>query len=475
MRTEHDSISVVSIPDTAYWGSQTQRAIDNFHVSSIPESAHPELIRAYALVQLAAVEENLSRGWMPGWKHDLIAWACMSLSAITSDRDSDGRRWMDQFPVDVLQGGAGTSLNMNVNEVIANLALEHGGWPRGSYGVVSPVDDVNMSQSTNDTYPTALRIALAWKLHDLERVITTVVEDLDRIAGRHENAVTIGRTQLQDAVPITYGRIFSAYARQLEGDEHRVAGVVEELRAIPLGGTAVGTGINAPAGYAEGTVKRLAGLTNLALTPSVDPVADMTDMGVMIDASNAMRVIATHLRKLADDMRLLASGPRAGLGEVILPAVQAGSSIMPGKVNPVIMESIDQVVFTVNGLDHTIMDAAQAGQLQLNAFEPVIAHSLLDEESVLEHGMIMLSGKALHELTVREDVGRRYAGSSLTLATFLNTTLGYDTAARIAHSASMSGRTIIEELVEEGVSIPEALRKYDFDDRDDGPDEVKAS
>ena len=392
MRTEHDSMGDVDIADTAYWGPQTQRVIGNFRVTGIPVSIHPESVKAYALVKLAAVDENLSQCKIEGWKHDLIAWACRLVSTITNDRESDGRKWMDQFPVDVLQGGAGTSLNMNLNEVIANLALEHGGWPRGSYGVISPVDDVNMSQSTNDTYTTAIRIALAWKLNDLDSVIMTIVEDLERLSERYKDSVTIGRTQLQDAVPITWGRVFGAYAHQLDGDTSRVSRVIGDLMRVPLGGTAVGTGLNSPEGYAEGVVGRLAGRAGLPLIPSADPIADMTDMSTMIDASNVMRILATHLRKLADDMRLLASGPRAGLGEIVLPEVQAGSSIMPGKVDPVIMESIDQVVLTVNGHDHTIMDAAQAGQLQFNAFEPVIAHGLLEEESILERGMTMLSG-----------------------------------------------------------------------------------
>jgi aspartate ammonia-lyase len=440
LRTEHDSIGKIRVSDKVYWGPSTQRAISNFPVTGVPISKYRSFIRSYAEVKLACAQANHDLDLITDDQYDLISRACHAIM--------DGKH-AEQFPVDVLQGGAGTSTNMNLNEVIANLALEYGGYPRGSYGVIHPNDVVNKSQSTNDTYPTALSIAVMKALSALDTSLEALITTLDGLASRYKDDPALGRTQLQDAVPFTYGAEFKAWADQIRGDHAAIPALAAVLSAVSLGGTAIGTGVNAAPGFGDLAVKHLGEITGLHLTSAANRIAAMTDMSPWLSASAFMRTLAVHLNKIADDLRLLASGPNAGLNEICLPAMQAGSSIMPGKVNPVIMESVNQAAFTVYGLDTMVTSAASRGQLQLNAFEPLIMHALLDGLGLLASAMDMMRTRAMTGLTVQVDNGAAYVEMSSTMSTFLVPVIGYEAAVGIAMRAAAAHRTIRAELMAE--------------------------
>ena len=432
-RQEHDCLGTMMIPSQAYWGIHTYRAISNFPLGSARVSDHPELITAYATVKHACAQANSDLGLLDKGTADAIMAAC---------RELEEGRLRDQFPVDVLQGGAGTSTNMNVNEVIANRALEISGHRRGEYRFIHPNDHVNMSQSTNDTYPAACRIAIVTALTPLIKETTRLALSFHDLADKHINDVTMGRTQLQDAVPMTFGQEFHAFASFLKSDARTLAAQISSLCVVNLGATAVGTGICADARFRESAIRDLRTISGLPIAAAPDPVAAITDMSDFVTASSSIRNLAIHLKKAADDLRLLNSGPRAGLNDLDVPARQAGSSIMPGKINPVIPESIDQCCFTVLGMDATVCAAAGSGQLQLNAFEPVIIHAILSSMHLLTNAMVMFRTLCVDGITVNVEGGRRHALSSPALSTALNPVIGYEASLAIAAQATDSGRQV---------------------------------
>ncbi|NEG96201.1 aspartate ammonia-lyase [Bifidobacterium sp. SMB2] len=443
-RLEHDCIGSLEVPAKAYWGIHTARALENFQVSNIPDSTHPQLIKAYATIKRACVTANEELGLIPGVQAGAIRQACMEI---------EGGRWMNQFPVDVFQGGAGTSTNMNMNEVIANRALELAGHKKGDYEFIHPNDDVNKSQSTNDTYPAACKLALIDALGPLAQSTDRLARAFHRLADRHANDVTVGRTQLQDAVPMTYGQQFHAFASFLKSDIAQFERLVPRLAVLNLGATAIGTGICANVDFRASATRHLAKMTGLPITAAPDPVAAVTDMSVYVAVSSAVKNLAIHLKKAADDLRLLNSGPNSGFNDINVPARQAGSSIMPGKVNPVIPECVNQCVFSVFGMDTTVQWAASEGQLQLNAFDPVIIHSLLSGMELITRVMDVFREECVNGITVNVEVGRRYAETTPSIAASLNEAIGYDDAVEIAKEAEASGRTV-REVAGEKTSLP---------------------
>lgn len=450
VRIEQDCIGKIPVPANAYWGIHTQRAIENFPISGTPVSHHPELIKAYALIKQACARANADLGGITHTQAKLIDEAC---------RDVFSGKFDDQFPVDVLQGGAGTSTNMNMNEVIANRALELGGFRKGDYATIHPNDTVNKSQSTNDTYPAACRLALIFALRDLHRSAQALSRSFLALSHRTARLVKLGRTQLQDAVPMTFGQEFGAFHTVLENDLHAINEATENLAVVNLGGTAIGTGICADARFRSCVTKHLRYVSGIGITDANDAIAATSDMGDFVDTSSTLKRLAVHLGKIANDIRLLTSGPQAGLAEIHIPARQAGSSIMPGKINPVIPECVNQSVFTVMGMDTTVAFAAEAGQLQLNAFEPVIIHSLLDGITILAHAMDTLRTNCVDGITVNAHAGQQRAENSASLATSLNTYVGYEEAVRLAKTALAEQRSVHDIAVDEG-----HIRKEILDD-----------
>lgn len=442
-RTEHDSLGEIAVPAAAYWGAQTARAIQNFPISKQHLRDVPALIRALALVKQAAAIANAEVGRLPAEKRDAIVAAATRIATGAFDAE---------FPIDVIQGGAGTSTNMNMNEVIANLGLEIMGHGRGAYAHLHPNDDVNLGQSTNDAYPTAVRLALLLSVGPLSAALGRLA---DAFAARGEafaDIVKLGRTQLQDAVPMTLGQELGAYAFTIREDIARLAEASLLLREINLGGTAIGTGINADPGYAALAVVQLSNLSGIGLIPSANLIEASWDMGGFVMFSGVLKRIASKLSKIANDLRLLSSGPRGGIGEIALPAVQPGSSIMPGKINPVIPEVVSQVCFQVIGYDVAITMAAEAGQLQLNAFEPLIAANLLSALDLLTNAADTFATRCVEGIEARPEVCARHLEASVGSATALVPLLGYETAARIAKTALATGRTVRELAIAEGLS-----------------------
>ena len=443
-RLEHDCIGQMEVPANVYWGIHTQRAIGNFPVSGITDSQHPELIRAYATVKRACAIANEELGLIDPAKAEAIRAACLEIEA---------GKLADQFPVDVMQGGAGTSSNMNMNEVIANRALEIAGRQRGDYTYIHPNDDVNKSQSTNDTYPAACKLALIDAIGPLAESTKKLAKAFHDLADKHINDVTIGRTQLQDAVPMTYGQEFHAFATLLKSDLAAFDRVVPLLAQLNLGATAIGTGICADLRFRKSAIKHLAQITGLPVTAAPDPVAAMTDMGAYVATSAAIKSLAVHLKKAADDLRLLNSGPRCGFNDLNVPARQAGSSIMPAKVNPVIPECVNQCCFTIFGMDVTVNWAVAEGQLQLNAFDPVMVHELLTGMALLTHAMETFRVNCVEGIEINADLGRSYAQSSPSISAALNHYIGYEHAADIAAEAVHTGRTV-REVAGERTDLP---------------------
>ena len=455
-RIEHDCIGSAAVPANAYWGIHTLRAISNFPVSGITVSDHPEIIHAYGNVKRACARANRELGGIDAYQAELVDRACADVIAGKLD---------DQFPIDVLQGGAGTSTNMNVNEVIANRALELGHYPRGEYEIIHPNDTVNKSQSTNDSYPAAARLALIDASRGLIDSTRKLAASFSSLSQRTMTAVTIGRTQLQDAVPMTFGQEFGAFATQLGSDAAMLERQHEPLSAVNLGGTAIGTGICAGVRFRELGGKHLAKLTGLPIRPAADPVGATSDVSDFVTLSGVIKRTALHLGKIANDLRLLASGRRAGRAEIKLPGRQAGSSIMPAKVNPVIPECVNQTVFMVMGMDTTVSYAAEAGQLQLNAFEPVMLHALLDGMHMLGRAMDTLRERCVNGIKVNKEVGLEEAKRSSSLATSLIDYVGYEKAVQIAKDALAKGITVRAAADRDG-SIRPGIRDSILEPRD---------
>jgi len=448
VRIEHDLLGDREVPAAAYYGVHTLRACENFPITGITIAAYPDLIRALAQIKKAAAEANRQLGLLDARRCDAIVAACREVI--------DGR-WHDQFVVDVIQGGAGTSTNMNANEVIANRALELLGYARGEYAHLHPNEHVNMSQSTNDVYPTALKLATYVGIFRLVDAMAYLRKAFERKADEFADVLKMGRTQLQDAVPMTLGQEFSTYAVMLGEDEERLKEAALLIREINLGATAIGTGINAHPEYAPLVCRRLAEISGVPVVTSPNLIEATQDCGSFVQLSGVLKRVAVKLSKVCNDLRLLSSGPRAGLGEINLPARQAGSSIMPGKVNPVIPEVVNQIAFEIIGNDLTVSFAAEAGQLQLNAFEPIIAHSLFKSVLHLSNGCRVLADHCVSGITANRDLLRASVERSIGIVTALNPYIGYANATEVAAEAFRSGRGVAEIVLDRGLMSADQL------------------
>ena len=441
VRVEHDLLGDREIPAAAYWGVHTLRAVENFPISGRPIGLWPELVRALALVKHAAAQTNYELGLLDEAKAKLVIAACREIAAGSLH---------DQFVVDTIQGGAGTSTNMNANEVIANRALELAGREKGDYAFLHPIEHVNMGQSTNDVYPTALRLALRFAIVELIGAMEELKRAFAAKSDEFRDLLKVGRTQLQDAVPMTLGQEFSTFAVMLGEDQQRLAEAGALIEEINLGATAIGTGINSHPGYAPLVCKHLVALSGVPVKTAENLVEATQDCGAFVQLSGVLKRIAVKLSKTCNDLRLLSSGPRAGLGEIVLPAVQAGSSIMPGKINPVIPEVVNQIAFEVIGNDMTVTMAAEAGQLQLNAFEPIIAYSLFRSIPHLKQGCIVLARQCVTGITANRARLGETVRQTIGIVTALNPYIGYERSSALAKEAHATGRGVYELVLEKG-------------------------
>ncbi|WP_433868934.1 aspartate ammonia-lyase [Saccharopolyspora sp. CA-218241] len=445
-RTEQDMLGTVTVPEQAYYGAHTARALTNFPISGETLAARPHLIDALAAVKQAAASANVAVAALPEHIGSAIVAACEEIR---------GGGLHDQFVVDLVQGGAGTSTNMNANEVIANRALELLGRPRGDYVAVHPLDHVNLGQSTNDVYPTAVKLALDAHLRELLDALARLREAFEGKAAEFADVLKVGRTQLQDAVPMTLGQEFGAFGVTLGEDEDRLSEARLLLHELNLGGTAIGTGLNARPGYREAAVARLRDITGISTLVSAPDLVEATqDVGVFVQLSGVLKRTAVKVSKICNDLRLLSSGPQGGFAEIELPARQAGSSIMPGKVNPVIPEAINQIAFDIIGNDVTVTLAAEGGQLQLNAFEPIIARALGAGLGNLTAGLRVLAEHCVVGIRARRDHLAAVVAGSTGLVTALSPALGYETACSIAVEAHRDGRPALD-LVRERTTLTE--------------------
>jgi aspartate ammonia-lyase len=438
-RLEHDLLGDYQVPINAYWGVHTARAVDNFPISGVPIGHYRSLIRALAIVKQAAAQANYELGELSAEINDAISKACKEVA--------DGK-FDAEFVVDTIQGGAGTSTNMNANEVIANRAIEILGGSKGDYDIVHPLNDVNKSQSTNDVYPTALKLALILEINELLKAMAHLQGAYQAKADEFKDVIKMGRTQMQDAVPMTLGQEFATFSRMTMEDIQRLQETLPLLREINLGGTAIGTGLNAPVGYAQKACLILSKLSGFDFIVAEDMVEATQDAGVFVMVSGVLKRIAVKLSKTSNDLRLLSSGPRAGLDEINLPPRQAGSSIMPGKVNPVIPEVVNQIAFAVIGNDVTVTMAAEAGQLQLNAFEPIMCRALMMSITQLRQGCYVLADACVSGITANVEKLRSSVERSIGLVTVISPLLGYENATIVAQKALADGTSVREVVLE---------------------------
>jgi len=449
-RLEHDSLGEIEVPTEAYYGVQTLRAKDNFHITGMTMAHYPRLINALAYVKQAAAETNASLGLLDEEKSRAIVRACEELLS---------GKLHDQFVVDMVQGGAGTSANMNANEVICNRALELLGHEKGEYEYLHPLNDVNMSQSTNDVFPSALNIALILELRELMEAMHYLQKAFANKGKEFSDILKMGRTQLQDAVPMTLGQEFTAWSVMISEDVQRVGEAESLVYEINMGATAIGTGLNAHPDYARAVTEKLVEVTTLNLKMSLDLVEATQDTGVYVQLSGVLKRVAVKLSKICNDLRLLSSGPRCGINEINLPPMQPGSSIMPGKVNPVIPEVLNQVAFSVVGNDVTISMASEAGQLELNVMEPVIGYSLFQSINMLRRGCMTLANKCVLGITANRERCRELVENSIGLVTALNPHIGYEKSAEIAKEAMKTGGSVYQIVLDN-----EYLSKDELDD-----------
>jgi aspartate ammonia-lyase len=433
MRREHDFLGELEIPDNAYYGVQTLRALDNFNITGIPISKEPLFIQAFGAVKKAAALANRDCGVLDSKICEAICYACDKLIA---------GEYVDQFVSDMIQGGAGTSCNMNANEVIANIGLEYLGHKKGEYEFLHPNNHVNCSQSTNDAYPTAFRLALYRKIDLYIEVLEELHRAFDRKAVEFKNVLKMGRTQLQDAVPMTLGEEFHGWGTTIREDLQRMKEAQRLICEVNMGATAIGTRINAPDGYPELCVKYLADISNIECTLAEDLIEATSDTGAYVQISGTLKRSAIKISKICNDLRLLSSGPRAGFNEINLPKLQPGSSIMPGKVNPVMPEAVNQTCYYVIGADVTISMAAEAGQLQLNVMEPVIGFSLFTSLSYMTNVLYSLIEKCIDGITANEEVCKNMVMNSIGIVTALNPMLGYEACSSIAKEALETGKSV---------------------------------
>jgi aspartate ammonia-lyase len=450
MRREHDLLGDRDVPAGAYYGVHTLRAIENFPISGTPISIYPDLIAALASIKLAAARSNQKLGLLDDTRADAIVAAAEEIRA---------GKLHDEFVVDVIQGGAGTSTNMNANEVIANRALELMGHDKGEYRFLHPNEHVNMSQSTNDVYPTALKLAAYAGIMRLVDAMAVLRQAFEVKSEEFKDIVKMGRTQLQDAVPMTLGQEFSTYAVMLGEDEQRLKEAVLLVCEINMGATAIGTGINSHPDYAGLVCQHLRNVTGIPVITAANLVEATQDCGAFVQLSGVLKRVAVKLSKTCNDLRLLSSGPRVGLGEINLPPMQAGSSIMPGKVNPVIPEVVNQIAFEVIGNDVTVTFAAEAGQLQLNAFEPIIAHSLFKSVNHLRAGCLTLATRCVSGITANREHLRRGVENSIGIVTALNPYIGYANATEIAQQALITGQSVYDLVLARKLLTAEQLEQ----------------
>ncbi|MBI5613081.1 MAG: aspartate ammonia-lyase [Gammaproteobacteria bacterium] len=447
-RAERDSLGEYPVPADAWYGIQTARAVANFPISG--RRPDKDFIIAHARIKRAAATANMAAGWLDARAGQAIAAAADSI--INGEHH-------EQFVVDRFQAGAGTSHNMNSNEVIANLANVALGGKRGDYRPVHPNDHVNMGQSTNDTIPTAIRLAALAKLPRLLAAVEGMAAAFSALGAREAATVKSGRTHLQDAVPTTLGREFNAYAWTLRRCAAQLAAARAGLCEIGLGGSAVGTGLNTAPGYIEAVAAELARFTGEPIRPAADLSAQMQSMADLLQLSNGLRSLAVELTRISNDLRLLASGPRTGFAEIELPAVQPGSSIMPGKINPVMFEMLNQVCYQVLGQDAAVALMSQAGQLELNVMMPALGSALFDAMDWLTNAMVVVTEKNLRDLRVDRERCRAYAHTSVGLATLLNSAIGYEAAAEVAKESARSGRPVRDIVADKGLMSAAAFEQ----------------
>jgi len=439
-RIEHDFIGELEIPNEKYYGIQTYRALDNFYITGAILSSEPFMVKALAYVKKAAAMANADLGIFEREIGDAICFAC--------DEILDGK-YHDQFVTDLIQGGAGTSVNMNANEVIANIALEKLGHKKGEYEFCHPNNHVNCSQSTNDAYPTAFRIALLKRLEAYKDALKSLSDSFRRKGEEFKDVLKMGRTQLQDAVPMSLGLEFNGWANTIAEELGRVDSAKNLIREINMGATAIGTRVNAPEEYPDLVTKYLVKLTGSPLYLAEDLIEATSDTGAYVQLSGVLKRTAVKLSKISNDLRLLSSGPRAGFNEINLPRMQPGSSIMPGKVNPVIPEVVNQVAFYVIGADTTVTMAAEAGQLQLNVMEPVISYSLFNSIKFLARACDTLRTKAIDGITANKQHLANMVMNSVGIVTLLNPILGYEVSSSIAKEALDENKSIYDIAVKE--------------------------
>lgn len=447
-RTESDLLGSIEVPECALYGVQTLRGVENFEISKFKLYDYPEFVKGLAITKLGAAIANHELGLLPDDIFEAISKAC---------REIMGGEHLDQFPVDMIQGGAGTSTNMNANEVIANRALEIMGHKRGEYQYCSPNDHVNRSQSTNDAYPTAIHIGMYMANLRLKKHFEKLIEAF-RVKGEEfKRIIKVGRTQLEDAVPMTLGQTFNGYASILEDEIKHLDEAAADFLVVNMGATAIGTGICAEPGYAEKCVEALSEITGWNITLASDLVGITSDTSSMVGYSSALKRLATKVSKISNDLRLLASGPRCGLGEINLPARQPGSSIMPGKVNPVIPEVMSQICFKVIGNDVCVSMASEAAQMELNAMEPVTAQCNFESVDILANGFDTLRIRCVEGITANEEKCRAYVHNSISVVTALNPVIGYKNSTKIAKEAIETGRSVYDLVLEHGILSKEDL------------------
>ena len=447
-RVESDLLGELQVPAEAYYGVQTQRALNNYQISNTRMCDYPEYIIAMAYIKMAAAAANTELGVMPKEIGEAIVKACREIV--------DGK-FHDQFPVDMVQGGAGTSVNMNANEVIANRALELMGHHKGEYQYCSPNDHVNCAQSTNDAYPSAFRYCFYRMNKHVEKALRDLVASFRAKGEEFKDIIKMGRTQLQDAVPMTSGQEFNAFANNLEEELANLERNAVLLKEINMGGTAIGTGLNAVPGFAELCTRRLSEFSGDSFEKAPDLVEATPDTGAYVSYSAALKRLAVKLSKTCNDLRLMASGPRCGLHEINLPPMAPGSSIMPGKVNPVIPEVTNQVCFKVIGNDTTVAFAAEAGQLQLNVMEPIIVESILESQTWLINAMNTLRTKCIEGITVNAEHCYDMVKNSIGIVTALNPYIGYKASTKVAKQALETGRSVYDLVLEHGLMSKEKL------------------
>ena len=450
-RTEEDLLGTMEISNDHYYGIHTQRAIDNYQISGVTVNSQPNFIRGMVYTKKATSIANNKVGALSKEKSDAINWAC--------DRILNDGACMDQFPIDLFQGGAGTSLNMNTNEVVANVALEHLGKNKGDYDVIHPNDDVNMSQSTNDAYPTGLKLGFYAGVQSLVEELEKLIGSFDAKGKEFASVLKMGRTQLQDAVPMSLGQEFYGYAHTLGDEIDNLQRAAKELLVVNLGATAIGTELNTPDGFTEAVTKALAEVTGLDITSAPDLVAATSDQAAYVSVHAALRRLAIKLSKTCNDLRLLASGPRTGLKEINLPERAAGSSIMPAKVNPVIPEVVNQVCFKVFGNDVTVGYASEAGQLELNVMEPATGQAMFESLTILTNAMKTLREKCVDGITANPEICKNHVHSSIGVITYLNPFIGHAAGDRIGKEAAETGKSVRDLVLEHGLLDEETLDK----------------